>query len=302
MNSANESKTGWEQGVRHSAVARPRFAQTRDEPDDRRLVGRVEEALDDLRHDIHAYRIRQSVHFFVSPILWGGLLALVVLNPVNFFWAFTPIVVLQAMLTIATTYRFHSLRPLIEVAHPRAVNALALACWKGDRLTRRAAAEALKRTLPTLRANDAVHMTPEGMAALLGLLQFFDDEKLLIAILGALEQVGDAKAVPAVERLLVATAPRASFHCYDRQGRVIRKILGDQSSPLESIREAAWQCLPYLKTREEQDRARSRLLRPVTEPVNAGIDLLRPAKPESRAAPEALLRPAAPDDAKCGDP
>src|SRR5438309_324559 len=61
--------------------------------------------------------------------------------------------------------------------------------------------------LPALRASDAAHITQDGMSALISLLHGAD-YALAIAVLKALQQVGDARAIPAVQSLeMVSVSP-----------------------------------------------------------------------------------------------
>ncbi len=95
---------------------------------------------------------------------------------------------------------------------------------------------------------------------------------LALAVLKAYEQVGDAKALPEVERLASG------------QGLAAR---------VPEIQEAAKVCLPYLRERVEQEKARQTLLRPSAEPSDSESVLLRPAQ-NTESDAQQLLRPASP--------
>lgn len=83
------------------------------------------------------------------------------------------------------------------------------------------------------------------------------DADLILAILRALEQVGDEKALPAVERLV-------------------------EIEPYHKVGRAAEACLPALRQRVEQARLAQTLLRPASAPNAPSEVLLRPAGPRRR--------------------
>lgn len=148
---------------------------------------------------------------------------------------------------------------------PRAVSALAVAARDGDPDTQRVASQGLTSILPQLRASDADAVTEQGMNALLSLLGRSVDPMLQIAILRALEQIGDERALSLVEML---AGPQ-------------------ESAP---VREAARSCLGYLRSRAEQARMRQVLLRPAAS-AEPDKSLLRPASATETDADQ-LLRPA----------
>ena len=145
----------------------------------------------------------------------------------------------------------------------------------------------LPRLLKQLRASDSLLLTRVARDCLyrrLILKRADRDERLLTAILQALEQVGDAQAVPAVERL-VAETPRTPHE--------------------ERVHLAAQACLPYLHARFGHHAGRDTLLRATnqeeptphmllrssqTPPENLET-LLRPVKETSDPQPEQLLHP-----------
>lgn len=128
------------------------------------------------------------------------------------------------------------------------------------------AANALKRLLPQVKASDKRHIQPEEMNALLKALDGHDDA-LRVAILKALEQIGDAKAIPHVERI----------------------IAGPVTPP---VRRAAEECLPYLRLRAEQEQQAQTLLRASTAvEVAMPETLLRPAQGAVSSDTSQLLRP-----------
>ncbi len=133
----------------------------------------------------------------------------------------------------------------------------------------------LKRLLPQLHAGDAQTWTPEQYQALLKLLSAppkdkeLKDTELALSVLKALEQIGDARAIPAVE-VLAYSSP----HSVSRQ-----------------VQQAAAECLPYLRQRAGEQQQAQTLLRP-TQPNTTGENLLRPAAQTTPQTPdEQLLRP-----------
>lgn len=119
-------------------------------------------------------------------------------------------------------------------------------------------------------------LTPAQKQALsLILSRPFDDPHLTKAVLNALEQVGDAQAIPVVKRLSEAGA----------------------LTPLAmQIRDAARECLQYLEIRAEQAQQAQTLLRP--SDIDRGSDpnvLLRPAENANQTPPEQLLHSSLPD-------
>src|SRR5579862_1188528 len=91
-------------------------------------------------------------------------------------------------------------------------------------------------------------------------------DELLVAILEALEQIGDARALPAVTRLA-------------------------ENAEKEYVRAAAQRCRSFLVQRDEQERLSATLLRSATSPEMPAGRLLRPAQGDGETAPERLLRP-----------
>jgi hypothetical protein len=167
----------------------------------------------------------------------------------------------------ATLSQKRAARSLAQFEDVRSVGPLAEALEFGDREVRAVAVEALIRLLPKLQASDASLLddvqrgclrralskgahgvyvgftvsTPQG-----GCRRFprrgaygFHPE-LAVAVLQALEQVGDDRDLAAVQSLA------------DGKGR---------SGKLTRVREAAQRCLPYLQQRADERRTRQTLLR-----------------------------------------
>ncbi len=134
---------------------------------------------------------------------------------------------------------------------------------------------ALIRLLPRLRPNDAGLLTPlhrRHLGSMLRSDEIFPyhgrlwGKDLKIAILSALEQVGDQKSVAQVEK-----TARSAHDVY--------------------VRFAAQQCLPFLQERVEHSRIEQTLLRPSAQ-SHAPDTLLRPASATTSVESPMLLRAA----------
>ena len=125
---------------------------------------------------------------------------------------------------------------------------------------------ALTKMLKRVNVSHKALLTREQMQILLSVLQHpHTDRALTLAILRALQQIGDASAIPAVERLA-----RSKF----------------------DVRSEAEECLEYLRNQADQKRQAQTLLRASDSAIATRPEhMLRPANPEIDAAPEQLLRP-----------
>lgn len=139
--------------------------------------------------------------------------------------------------------------------------------------------DALTTLLPQMKASDAALLTARQRGYLLKSLRVnagiaFHAERrdrFCLAILKALEQIGDEQAVSVVETI-AATRPRTR-----RQQR---------------IKQAAIDCLPALRQNSGTARAAQTLLR-ASQPENTAPNtLLRPAAATPETAPNELLRAA----------
>jgi hypothetical protein len=146
----------------------------------------------------------------------------------------------------------------------RIVGPLAEALQYGGADTRDAARRTLLRLLPKMQSSDASRLSDRQRDCLYALLESSDTE-LVLAILKALEQIGDDRAVLYVEALTVSRDT--------------------------AIREAAVACLPFLKARAEQQRLSQTLLRASRAADTTPELLLRPARGTGETDPQQLLRP-----------
>lgn len=123
--------------------------------------------------------------------------------------------------------RLETTRRLAEGDDVRAVGPLAEALFDGDKAVREIAERGLIRLLPRLKESDA-HVLNEEQNRRLRRALDGSNEDLAIAVLRALEFVGDSNALWDVLKLRSRT--RA-----------------------ERVRDAAKECLPYLEARVPQD-------------------------------------------------
>ncbi len=146
--------------------------------------------------------------------------------------------------------------------------------------------------LPTIRASDALLLGEQERKILLQQLAILPNDSgyrdlkelfsrsafrremdFRLAILKSLEQVGGEQELPAVERL----------------ARGLPALHNPVKIPLE-LQTAAKECLPYLQSRANDQRASAQLLRASGFPAASGADLLRPAASGVSTPPEHLLR------------
>jgi hypothetical protein len=152
---------------------------------------------------------------------------------------------------------------------------------------RRVAIERLRKLSPRVQASDAPFITPEGMDALLELL-YSQNLPLMSALLTALEQVGDARAVPVLERLAEATDtpshPKKFLQCPREFGG---NYMNDRGA-WRRVRNQAVECLAAVKAHLDEEKPRTTLLRPADSPTGT---LLRPAAGTASTTGDHLLRP-----------
>ncbi len=191
-----------------------------------------------------------------------------------------PLGVLCSVLAMATTqlYRFTLTRDqqrladrLARMEDVRAIGQLAeIQAWPDARMARMARA-GLIRLLPQMQAGDARLLDVRQRAFLYQRLRLSEaraNPEFLLAILKALEQIGDTDAVPYVEALAHSEPPTLR----ERQ-----------------VKQAAEECLPYLLECAQHNRDSQVLLR-----ASAGSEpperLLRPLRPSTAPESERLLR------------
>ncbi|HLI47920.1 MAG TPA: hypothetical protein VKV18_04420 [Chthonomonas sp.] len=131
--------------------------------------------------------------------------------------------------------------------------------------------EALIELLPQMKASDAALLNDEQRAQLYAILRDTNRRRvpLQLAVLEALGRIGDAHAVPVVERLSETPLRRQ-----------------------RALREAAQRCLPQLRERVLQLQQSSTLLRPSVNRAQEKEVLLRTADSATLQTPvEQLVRP-----------
>ncbi len=131
----------------------------------------------------------------------------------------------------------------------------------------RIAQEALIEILPRLKSSDSHLLNREQRDRLYGTLSG-DNRPLIFATLKALEQVGDERAIPFVDKLA--------------NGMRMAKTEENE------VWAAANHCLPFLRERAAAQKASAELLR-ASSPETDNADLLRAASPQA-TQPQELLR------------
>ncbi len=151
---------------------------------------------------------------------------------------------------------------------PDLVDALAYS----DKHMNGVAVAALTNLLPRLPASDSERLDSEQRKLLHRWLTIKNKESALVqAILKALEQIGDERDLPSVQKMA------------EREASTQRE---------KTLREAARQCLPYVEQRAEKNRVANTLLRAATASGPNMESLLRPVASSPRTDYEDLLRPA----------
>jgi hypothetical protein len=158
-----------------------------------------------------------------------------------------------------------------------AVGALAeMTTWPDERIKSMAKAT-LTRLLPRMKASDTQLLSASQRRVLYQFLNLEDSRHsgdLQIALLAALEQVGDIAALPLVRELADHVPNSLS------QRRVV---------------DSARSCLPFLEGCAQQNYQSQTLLRPITG-AEMDLSLLRPAGKSVETNPELLVRVAAPPE------
>jgi hypothetical protein len=153
----------------------------------------------------------------------------------------------------------------------RSVGVLTQALEFGDRDVVKVARDALVRNLPLLKSNDSEYLNDDQRKCLHCVIAKPDkDFDLSLAILAALDQVGDDRDVAAVRKLAETEAA---------------------TSNQKKLRGRAVEILPGLEARAEVSKAAHILLRAASSPDSPEASLLRPAQGVAAAPEEQLLRP-----------
>jgi hypothetical protein len=144
----------------------------------------------------------------------------------------------------------------------------------------------LKHILARVHAQDGAHLSRAQRDALNRLLtKPLEDPELTLCVLKALQQAGDATALPYVQRLADLPVP-------------LRWRQPDKRHKCEYVAEIRWTaatCLPFLSAQQEQTRQALTLLRPAEAQTVLPETLLRPASAaNTEVSPEQLLRPQSP--------
>src|SRR5258708_17951514 len=156
--------------------------------------------------------------------------------------------ILSAYVTAASVAQKNAARALALFDDPKVVGALAEALDYNDQDVETVARETLIRNLPRLKASDGEYLNSDQRKCLHKVILKPDkDIKLGMAILTALDQVGDDRDVLAVRRLAEGEAATAN-----------QKKLGD----------GALDILPDFEERSERAKAAQILLRAVSAPAS----------------------------------
>jgi hypothetical protein len=216
----------------------------------------------------------------LGAMIIGGLYSHQVIGRLDVFvlaclWVFVVTAPLLRWLQPGRT-QSHAVRLLARYEDVRVLGPLLDVLDSVDRETGEIVERALIHLLPRLRASDASLLSESHYHRLYRALSSHKAE-LILAILQALEQVGDHRAIPYVQPLA------------DGQGSAATNW---------HVHVAAQECLPSLRERAQQEDVASTLLR-ASDIVPSGPDvLLRPAGGASETNPQQLLRASMPDEAE----
>lgn len=178
-----------------------------------------------------------------------------------------------------------------------------------DEETRRRTLSLLTRLLPQLKQSDADLIQDRHRDHFHYVLKHVEHFEIgpsygidyITAILKALEQIGDVRSLPYVERIAnLGAAPTVVHAGVNRVRRGYNAAFTfltaagvsngtKRSVDRDQIMAAAKECLPYLQARMEQDQISRSLLRGSAPPTEAQEALLR-SSANTAVAPEELLR------------
>lgn len=149
----------------------------------------------------------------------------------------------------------------------------------------------LIRILPQVKATDRQYLTDEEMKLLLKPLGG-NTEPFILALLKGLEQIGDERALPYVERLARNQGTAYTGTLAELSASFIiesEELMRDRSAGIQA---AARACLPFLHQRIQDSVLSSTLLRASEQNApNAPLELLRPAVAGVEHHEAELLRP-----------
>jgi len=219
-------------------------------------------------------RLAVPLHIHLPHAFWQTLIVLFKISTGVIVLKILPAEVLFWRLRKRSKMRFESLLKELS-GNTRAVGAVAQLCLQThNSFTVDIAVEILLKMLPCVKADDARYITESQMEALLALLVVHNQfsvnaqraEEMPFAVLKALEQIGDSRAIEPVKRL---TTGRGNWRYH----------------------KAAQECLRYLEQHGEERNQNRSLLLPSS--LETGPDtLLRAANRQAEAQPEQLLRAA----------
>jgi HEAT repeat protein len=243
----------------------------------------VEDLLEVVREEAKKRRLQKRNQRVVQWIVLGFAALLLTLYTIRSLssskeWDFSDISFLFIFLTLfggvaASQLHKNAVSLLAKHEDLRAIGPLADALDIEDGDIRAVCSEALVRLLPRLKSSDSHLLSNdqrENLYLVLKRANLKKDSELIIAILQAMQQVGDEAALPHVVQL---------------------SQLKNDSEAGQRVREAAQACLPYLQERVERARQAGTLLRPADAPSSQPETLLRPAPGAACTDPELLLRP-----------
>jgi len=215
---------------------------------------RVETMIAQLRMEIETARRARRAKQIRTILLLVSATAFFALQGVHLFWFLWLFFPLSGAWDRERSASRKTIQRLSEAWDPRAIGVLAVVAQERDVELSHLAQQALINLLPRVRASDAGFVDAEGMKALIELLRE-DYDELRLALLKALEQIGDERAIPMVTDL--RDAPRVNL----------------------DVRQAAAECLPALENRVRIARESATLLRASSalNPADARAALLRPA-------------------------
>jgi hypothetical protein len=181
---------------------------------------------------------------------------------------------------VASPQQRRAAQRLAQLQNKRVVGHLVDFTTWPDAPVREAARQALISMLPKLQTADASLLSAQQQGILRGMLHrrhVETEPALQIAILKAYEQVGDERALHAVNALAT---------------------MRPSTKNRQRVRVAAQECLPFLQQRHHRQVSSQTLLRPTEQNTSEPPQeiLLRPAREQSAQLPQELLRPLAGDE------